>query len=68
MAERNTFGTSHLPWSLPGVRNIVYENCCPNAERVLNDHITLSINECWSSKEIDDVIKAFTEVERRYRR
>ncbi len=68
IAERNTFGTSHLPWSLPGVRKINYEGSCPEAERALNDHITLHINERWNKKEISDTIKAFEKVERRYKK
>ncbi|HPP30248.1 MAG TPA: DegT/DnrJ/EryC1/StrS family aminotransferase [bacterium] len=65
--ERNTFGNSHLPWSLPGARKINYEGSCPDAERALDDHITLHINERWSKKEISDTIKAFEKVERRYK-
>lgn len=68
IAERNTFGKSHLPWSLPGARKINYANCCPSAEKALADHMTLHINECWGRKEVGDTIKAFKKVEKYYRR
>jgi len=68
IAERNTFGTSQLPWSLPGARKISYEGSCPEAERALEDHITLYIHERWSKKEVGDTIKAFVKVEKYYRR
>lgn len=66
--ERNTFGTSHLPWSLPGARKIEYEGSCPEAERALDDHMTLYIHERWGKQEINDTIKAFIKIERRYRK
>lgn len=66
--EKNTFGKSQLPWSLSAAREISYEGSCPEAERALADHMTLYIHECWSKKEIDDTIKAFVKVERRYKR
>lgn len=68
IAERNTFGNSHLPWSLPGSRRIDYKNCCPNAEAGLRDHMTLYIHECWGSREVNETIKAFKKVEHHYRR
>jgi len=68
IAERNTFGSSHLPWSLPGTRKIDYKNCCPSAERALADHMTLHVHECWGRKEIGDTIKAFKKIESFYRR
>ncbi|MCX8081987.1 MAG: DegT/DnrJ/EryC1/StrS family aminotransferase [bacterium] len=66
--ERNTFGTSHLPWSLYGAREIRYEGSCPDAESALADHMTLYIHECWGRKEINDTIKAFVKVERKYKK
>ncbi len=64
--ERNSFGTSKLPWRLPGVRKIDYTNCCPNAEKSLDDHITFYVHEFWTQQEIDDAVKAFTKVEYYY--
>jgi len=66
IAERNTFGNSHLPWSLPGARKIDYKGCCPDAEKALDEHMTLHINECWGKKEVSDTIKAFKKVEQHY--
>ncbi|MDD3726663.1 MAG: DegT/DnrJ/EryC1/StrS family aminotransferase [Candidatus Ratteibacteria bacterium] len=68
LVERNTFGNSHLPWSLPGIRDIIYEGSCPEAERTLDDHMTLYIHEGWKKREIIDTIKAFLKVERRYKK
>ncbi|MCM8788983.1 MAG: DegT/DnrJ/EryC1/StrS family aminotransferase, partial [Candidatus Omnitrophica bacterium] len=63
IVERITFGSSQMPWSLPGARKIDYKNCCPNAEKALEDHMTLSIHECYENQEISDIIKAFKKVE-----
>jgi len=68
IAERNTFGNSHLPWSLPGARKIDYEGCCPDAEKALDDHMTLYVNEEFGKKEVSDIVKAFVKVERHCRR
>ena len=66
MRERNTFGNSHYPYNLPGVRKIDYTNCCPNAKKSLDDHMTLFIHENWTKKEIEDTAKAFEKVEKYY--
>ncbi len=68
IVERNTFGKSRLPWSLPGVRKINYENSCPSAERALAEYMTMYIHECWGEKEVSDTIKAFRKVEQYYGR
>ena len=65
--ERNTFGNSHYPYNLPGVRKIDYTDCCPDAKRSLNDHMTLFIHEGWTKKEIEDTAKAFEKVEKYWR-
>jgi perosamine synthetase len=62
--ERNSFGSSKLPWSLPGARKIDYNGSCPEAERALSDHLTLHIHENWTMKEVKDTIKAFSKVEK----
>jgi perosamine synthetase len=67
IAERNTFGSSHLPWSLPKARKINYRNCCPSAEKALAEHMTMHIHECWGKKEVSDTIKAFKKVEKHYK-
>lgn len=66
IVERNTFGSSQLPWSLPGARKIDYTNCCPVAEKTLEDHMTLYIHECYESQEISDIIEAFKKVEKHF--
>ena len=66
IVEKHTFGFSHMPWSLPGARKINYENCCPNAEKALEDHMTLGIHECYENQEICDIIEAFKKVEKHF--
>jgi len=34
--------------------------------RVLYDHMTLGVHECWTEKEIEDTLKAFKKVEKVY--
>ncbi|MGC8976466.1 MAG: DegT/DnrJ/EryC1/StrS family aminotransferase [Candidatus Ratteibacteria bacterium] len=59
--ERKTFGSSGYPFN-PYAQNIEYK--CPFAEKALNSHITLYINECWTKKEVEDTIKIFERVEK----
>ncbi len=66
LVERNTIGQSHLPWTLPGVREINYTDACPNAEKALMDHLTFYMNENWKKQEIKDTLKAFQKVEDYY--
>jgi len=61
--EKNTFGTSKFPWSLPYARKIEYEHCCPVAEKALENHMTLYIHEGYGNKEAEDIINAFKKVE-----
>ncbi|MCK9265492.1 DegT/DnrJ/EryC1/StrS family aminotransferase [bacterium] len=66
LLERNTLGSSQLPWTLPGVRDITYEGTCPNAEKALLDHLTFYMNESWKKSEITQTLKAFKKVENYY--
>ena len=66
LVEKNTLGGSHLPWTLPGVRNVKYQGTCPNAERAIEDHLTFYMNESWKKQEVRDALKAFTKVEDYY--
>ncbi|MGB9677338.1 MAG: DegT/DnrJ/EryC1/StrS family aminotransferase [Candidatus Ratteibacteria bacterium] len=59
--ERKTFGSSGYPFN-PYAQNIEYK--CSVAEKALNSHITLYINECWTKKEVEDTIKIFERVEK----
>lgn len=64
IAEKAAFGSSKLPWSLPGARKIKYENCCPEAERALDSHMTLHIHEGWTMKEVGDTIRVLGKIEK----
>lgn len=63
---KKAFGTSQLPWSLPGARKIKYEGVCPIAEKALSDHLTFRPNENWRKREINETVKAFQKVEDYY--
>ncbi len=64
IVERRAFGSSKLPWSLPGARKIDYKSCCPVAEKTLEDHMTLPIHEGYTDQEVSDIIDAFKKVEK----
>ena len=64
--NRVTYGNSQYPWSMPGVREIDYTNCCPSAERALEDHMTLYLHEGWGEKEINYTVEAYKKVEEEY--
>lgn len=64
--NRVTYGNSQYPWSMPGARKIDYTNCCPNAEKALEDHMTLYLHEGWGEREINYTIEAFKKVEKEY--
>ncbi|HRU32164.1 MAG TPA: hypothetical protein P5310_01975, partial [bacterium] len=64
--NRVTYGNSQYPWSMPGAREIDYTNCCPDAERALEDHMTLYLHEGWGEREIDYTIESFKKVEKEY--
>jgi dTDP-4-amino-4,6-dideoxygalactose transaminase len=66
--ERRTFGTSGLPWTLPGVRKIDYTGCCPNAARALEQHMLVFIHESMSDACVDGMGRAFIKVDRAYAR
>jgi len=61
--KRKTFGKSGYPWN-PYNPEIKYR--CPVAEKSLNSHITLHIHECFTEREIEDILKAFEKVEKAY--
>jgi len=65
--NRLSYGTSQYPWSAPGVREIDYTNCCPNAERALEDHLTLYLHEEWGEREILYTAETFRKVEKEYK-
>lgn len=66
--ERRVFGSSGYPWTSP-----LYEGDpdrefpCPNAMAMLKSHLTMTLHENWSTREIDDVIAIFQKVGAAYR-
>lgn len=66
--QRLTFGRSGLPWTLPGARQINYEDCCPNAAAALANHLICAFHECLDEAAIDGMAVAFGKVERVYLR
>lgn len=65
--NRVTYGNSQYPWSTSGAREIDYTNCCPNAEKALEDHLTLYLHEGWGEREILYTTEAFRKVEKDYK-
>lgn len=68
ISQKQTFGKSQLPWSLPQARKINYHHVCPVSERALEDHMTLAIHEYYGNQEICDIIEAFKKVEKHFLR
>jgi len=65
--NRQTYGNSQCPWSCPFYKKKVdYTNCCPQAEKALETHMTLHIHEGWGEKEIGDTARALAKVEEHY--
>ncbi|MDA0748688.1 MAG: DegT/DnrJ/EryC1/StrS family aminotransferase, partial [bacterium] len=65
--ERNVFGTSDYPWSLPkyeGDRTPNYP--CPNAVEALNSMFVIRLHEQWGIQEARDAAAAIQKVEQAY--
>ncbi len=61
--RRETFGTSGLPYTLPGVREVRYdESTCPGARDLLSRLIYLDIHEAMAPHDIDDIASAIHKV------
>jgi dTDP-4-amino-4,6-dideoxygalactose transaminase len=54
---KQVYGQSHFPWSLQDPASAVRyeEGECPNAERALNEMITLPLHEKYSERDVDDI-------------
>jgi perosamine synthetase len=67
IAERNTFGTSQIPWTLPQVKQKYdYTGSCPNAEAANASHLLISINEGLTEQHMDVAAEALAKVEAAY--
>ncbi len=65
--EKNTFGTSGIPWTLPQYgQEISYEDTCPNAEKALATHMMIYFNESVTEEHMDKAAEAFQKVEKAY--
>lgn len=63
--DKMTFGNSGIPWTLPQCRRVPdYEDCCPNAEAALADHLMIAFNESVSDSTMHDMADAMLAVER----
>lgn len=61
--DRQTFGTSGLPYTLPGARDIRYDaTTCPGARDLLNRLVSWGIHEAMSTEDIDDMAAAVHKV------
>ena len=67
--ERNTFGVSQIPWTLPQYgREIDYTNCCPNAERAMAEYMLFGLHESHTDEVIDLFAEAMRKVDEAYRK
>ncbi len=63
--ERVTFGASGLPYTLPGVRDVRYdESTCPGARDLLRRMVHWGIHEAMGPADIDDMAAAVVKVAR----
>jgi perosamine synthetase len=61
---KQVYGTSHYPWSLQDpARAVRYEEGeCPNAERVLDEMITVPLHEKYTEQDVRDIAAAMEKV------
>jgi dTDP-4-amino-4,6-dideoxygalactose transaminase len=61
--DKQTFGTSQLPFTLPGVPEISYdETMCPRTQDLLNRMITLPMSEFFDERDIEAMAHAIRKV------
>jgi len=67
LRERQTYGNSGFPWNSPYYdREINYDDALPNARKARANHMQLSVHECYTEKEVDDIAKALHKVEKAF--
>ena len=65
--DRQTYGSSECPWVCPFYgREIKYEGSCPNARVAIDTHMMVSVHECYTDQEADDIAAALRKVEGAY--
>lgn len=64
LLEQRTFGKSHFPFDSPAAsRRVQYgPGLCPNAERVLDQLLILTVHEFFSEQDVDDMAAAIRKV------
>lgn len=64
LRNKNVYGNSKCPFNCPYYgKNIEYkEGLCPNAEKILSEIVTISINEFYSDKDIMDIVYGIKKV------
>ncbi len=64
LRPKQVYGTSHYPWSLQDpARAVRYEEGeCPNAERALNEMVTIPLDERYTDDDVDDIGDAVEKV------
>jgi len=63
LTHKDTFGTSELPFTLPGVPDISYDEAmCPRTSELLPRMITLGISEFYTEQDIEDIARAIRKV------
>ncbi|MBC7288022.1 MAG: DegT/DnrJ/EryC1/StrS family aminotransferase, partial [Armatimonadetes bacterium] len=66
LRNQRVYGTSHCPFDCPrraGVRPVVYdEGVCPEAERALNQMVTLPISEFLEESDVQDMATIIAKV------
>ena len=61
--EKSTLGKSELPYSLPGVPEVTYdEDTCPKTVELLTRMITLGMSEFYTKADIEAMAKAISKV------
>lgn len=70
LVNKNVFSGSDLPFSINHSSDEVkyYKGMCPVAEEILNTAIRININEFFTPKDIDDIIKAIKKVSEYYQK
>jgi len=67
IVNRRTYGRSGCPWTCPFYgRHIDYAATVPNAHRAVAEHFVVYFHECWTDREIADLVAALAKVESAY--
>jgi dTDP-4-amino-4,6-dideoxygalactose transaminase len=64
LRHQRTFGKSHHPFDCEcASRRVEYgPGLCPNAERTLREVVTLTVHECFTEVDIDDMAAAIQKI------